>query len=85
MATLNAGDEPALLATLHFPHYQFGALIEEVKFASDSPLEGDGFELPVPRQRRHPRARGHQGGERPRLLDADRVNAGSLERDLLER
>jgi hypothetical protein len=50
MATLNAGDEPALLATLHFPHYQFGALIEEVKFASDSPLEGDGFELPVPRE-----------------------------------
>jgi hypothetical protein len=23
-------------------------------FAGDSPLEGDGFELPVPRQRRHP-------------------------------
>jgi hypothetical protein len=27
-----------------------GALIEEVSFASDSPLEGDGFELPVPRE-----------------------------------
>ena len=27
----------------------FGALIEEVSFAEDSPLEGDGFELPVPR------------------------------------
>src|ERR1700731_579522 len=25
------------------------SLIEEVRFASDSPLEGDGFELPVPR------------------------------------
>jgi hypothetical protein len=25
-----------------------------VEFAPDSPLEGDGFELPVPRQRRHP-------------------------------
>src|SRR6202043_868534 len=24
------------------------------EFAPDSPLEGDGFELPVPRQRRHP-------------------------------
>src|SRR5580704_5146966 len=24
------------------------------RFARDSPLEGDGFELPVPRQRRHP-------------------------------
>jgi hypothetical protein len=22
MAALNAGDEPALLATLHFPHYR---------------------------------------------------------------
>jgi superfamily I DNA/RNA helicase len=26
----------------------------EQRFAQDSPLEGDGFELPVPRQRRHP-------------------------------
>jgi hypothetical protein len=26
-----------------------GALIEEVKFAADSPVEGNGFELPVPR------------------------------------
>jgi len=25
-------------------------LIEEVRFALDSPLEGDGFELPVPRR-----------------------------------
>jgi len=25
-------------------------VVEEVKFASDSPLEGDGFELPVPRE-----------------------------------
>jgi hypothetical protein len=24
-------------------------MIEEVRFAEDSPLEGDGFELPVPR------------------------------------
>jgi hypothetical protein len=23
-------------------------MIEEVRFAADSPLEGDGFELPVP-------------------------------------
>jgi hypothetical protein len=28
----------------------------KVRFASDSLLEGDGFELPVPRQRRHPSA-----------------------------
>ena len=27
-----------------------------IKFARDSPLEGDGFELSVPRQRRHPSA-----------------------------
>jgi hypothetical protein len=27
-------------------------LIEEVRFASDSPLEGDGFELPVPREKK---------------------------------
>ena len=26
------------------------AMIEEVRFAEDSPLEGDGFELPVPRE-----------------------------------
>ena len=32
------------------------ALIEEVRFASDSSLEGDGFELSVPRQRRRPSA-----------------------------
>ncbi len=25
MAALNAGDEPALLATLHFPHYRLAA------------------------------------------------------------
>jgi hypothetical protein len=31
-------------------------LIEEVRFAADSPLEGDGFEPSVPRQRRHPSA-----------------------------
>jgi hypothetical protein len=29
---------------------------EEVRFAPDSPLEGGGFEPPVPRQRRHPSA-----------------------------
>ena len=28
---------------------EWTALIEEVRFARDSPLEGDGFELPVPR------------------------------------
>jgi hypothetical protein len=27
-------------------------LIEEVRFALDSPLEGDGFELPVPREKK---------------------------------
>ena len=32
------------------------ALIEEVRFAADSLLEGGGFEPPVPRQRRHPSA-----------------------------
>jgi hypothetical protein len=29
----------------------YEAMIEEVRFAADSPLEGDGFELPVPRKR----------------------------------
>jgi hypothetical protein len=29
----------------------FGALIEEVRFAVDSPLEGEGFEPSVPRKR----------------------------------
>jgi hypothetical protein len=29
----------------------FGAPIEEVRFARDSPLEGDGFEPSVPRER----------------------------------
>jgi hypothetical protein len=28
--------------------FVFGALIEEVRFAVDSPLEGDGFEPSVP-------------------------------------
>jgi hypothetical protein len=28
----------------------FGALIEEIRFARDSPLEGNGFELPIPRE-----------------------------------
>ena len=27
------------------------ALIEQVRFAMDSPVEGDGFELPVPREK----------------------------------
>ena len=30
----------------------FGALIEEVRFARDSPLEGTGFEISVPRELR---------------------------------
>jgi hypothetical protein len=30
----------------------FGAPIEEVRFARDSPLEGGGFELPVPREKK---------------------------------
>jgi hypothetical protein len=34
----------------------FGALVEEVRFARDSQVEGGGFEPPVPRQRRHPSA-----------------------------
>jgi hypothetical protein len=32
------------------PEELFGALIEEVRFALDSPLEGDGFEPSVPRE-----------------------------------
>ncbi len=32
------------------------AVKQEARFALDSPLEGGGFELPVPRQRRHPSA-----------------------------
>jgi multidrug efflux pump subunit AcrA (membrane-fusion protein) len=31
---------------------QWTALIEEIRFARDSPLEGDGFELSVPRRER---------------------------------
>jgi hypothetical protein len=30
---------------------KFSALIEEARFAADSPLEGDGFEPSVPRSR----------------------------------
>jgi hypothetical protein len=33
----------------------YEAMIEEVRFAEDSPLEGDEFELSVPRQRLHGR------------------------------
>jgi hypothetical protein len=40
-------------------------LIEEVRFARDSPLEGGGFELPVPRRRRTT--------HRPRAATADAV------------
>jgi hypothetical protein len=32
------------------PEELFGALIEEVRFALDSPLEGDGSEPSVPRE-----------------------------------
>jgi hypothetical protein len=32
----------------------FGAPIEEVRFARDSPLEGDGFEPSVPQEIRSP-------------------------------
>jgi hypothetical protein len=38
----------------HRPIRSTPTMIEEIRFAGDSPLEGDGFELPVPRQRRHP-------------------------------
>jgi len=31
--------------------FQILAMTEEVRFAVDSPLEGDGFELPVPREK----------------------------------
>ena len=48
-------DEPALSPrelAVRFTDRQpiFGAPIEEVRFARDSPLEGDGFEPSVPRQ-----------------------------------
>jgi hypothetical protein len=33
------------------PRGSVGALIEEVRFARDSPVEGDGFEPSVPRQK----------------------------------
>ena len=33
--------------------FVFGALIEEVRFAVDSPLEGERFEPSVPRMREH--------------------------------
>jgi len=32
MAALNAGDEPALLATLHFPHYRLAGGRVQVQF-----------------------------------------------------
>ena len=40
------------------PVAEFGALIEEVKFASDSPLEESGFEPSVPRKEPHANAFG---------------------------
>jgi hypothetical protein len=42
---------PALLPSLEAPAFQTLVTTEEVRFARDSPLEGDGFELPVPRER----------------------------------
>ena len=47
----------------------FAILIEGIWFAQDSPLEGDGFELPVPRQRRDTphRPRGEAASHRSRL------------------
>ena len=36
--------------------HEEGDLAQLRRFAVDSPLEGDGFKLPVPRQRRHPSA-----------------------------
>jgi len=41
-----------------------------VEFAPDAPLEGDGFELSVPRQRRAPLATDNQGEEVRFALDS---------------
>jgi hypothetical protein len=43
-------EEPANQRALFCP--PAGTLIKEVRFAGDSPLEGDGFELPVPREKK---------------------------------
>ena len=48
-----------------------GALIEEVRFAADSPLEGDGFEPSVPRQKdlcKHERDRRRSRARRRRSI-----------------
>jgi hypothetical protein len=42
----------------------------KIRFAPDSPLEGDGFELSVPRQRRDPLATDNQGEEVRFALDS---------------
>ena len=49
--TIGTPDREAVLFA--FAGWTFGAC-DKAWFALDSPLEGDGFELPVPRQRRHP-------------------------------
>ena len=41
-------DPRAVQLLLDDPVSPFGSLIEEVRFAVDSPLEGDGFEPSVP-------------------------------------
>jgi hypothetical protein len=37
-----------------WPPLRFGALVEEVRFALDSPVEGDGFEPSVPVKKNPP-------------------------------
>jgi hypothetical protein len=68
-----------------------GQRMPSFRFAADSSLEGDGFELPVPRRRRHPSAtageaashRSHPPKDPPpeqsSLLDSNRGPALVLE------
>src|ERR1700726_518046 len=55
--TWRCGIRPPQLSSARMPVYAeldlcIQAMIEEVRFAEDSPLEGDGFELPVPREKK---------------------------------
>ena len=60
------------------PHILFGSEPganhdSGIEFAPNSPLEGDGFELPVPRQRRHPqRPRGEAVSHREPVATSER-------------
>jgi len=54
--TLQSSSTTVARGELESARQVFAILIEGIWFAQDSPLEGGGFEPPVPRQRRHPSA-----------------------------